>query len=145
MRRWRPLVFLLFAMVLVACSGSGPAAQNDSAIDPSQETNPAALAAAESGELGRPALVFFHADWCDICQRIGPDVKDLQTQYDGRVAIVGMNVDNGESRPYLEKYDVRGAPTFVLFDDDGTMLATVPGWPGKDRFVQAFDQVLAAN
>lgn len=144
MRRWLPGGVVLIAVILAAC-GAQPATQDNDAIDYSQETNPAALAAAESGELGQPALVFFHADWCHICERITPEVEDLQTQYDGRVAIVRMNVDHGESRPYLEKYRVRGTPTFILFDEDGTMLATVPGWPGSDRFAQAFDQVLAAN
>lgn len=145
MKRWIAMLLMLSGVLLVACGSSQPAAQGDGAVDFSRETNPEALKAAESGELGQPALVFFHADWCDICQRIKPDVEELQAQYDGRVAIVRMNVDAGASRPYLDKYRVRGTPTFVLFDDDGTMLATVPGWPGKDRFAQAFEEVLAAN
>ncbi|MBI3943269.1 MAG: thioredoxin family protein, partial [Chloroflexi bacterium] len=90
---------------------------------------PEALAAAEKGSLGEPALIWFGAVWCEVCQSIKPTVDSLEKQYAGKVKIVHMDVDR-TSPAVIEKYRVRGTPTFALYDKNGKQVQSFVGWPG---------------
>jgi thioredoxin-like negative regulator of GroEL len=109
------------------------------------ETNPDGLLQAENGVVGQPTLVWFHADWCHVCQQIKPEVAELGEAYGGQVHFVRLNVDDPAARQALSRYRVRATPTFVLFDADGQILGNVPGWPGYDQLAAAFDQLLAGG
>ncbi len=127
-----------------------PAAEPISATD--RETrflgpasDSATVSLAQAGQRDTPTLVWFHADWCHICQRVKPEVINLGEQYDGKVKIVRLNVDHAESRNAAQQYGVRATPTFVLFDSEGQVRGQVPGWPGYQAFTSAFDQLLAGS
>lgn len=105
-------------------------------------SDPAGMTLAETGEVGQPTLVWFHADWCHVCQQIKPQVVDLGEQYDGQIKFVRLNIDYAETRAAVQRYGVRATPTFVLFDADGELRGNVPGWPGYQTFTTAFDQLL---
>lgn len=107
-----------------------------------QPTDPAGLALAEAGQAGQPTLVWFHADWCHVCQEIKPEVVTLGQQFEGQVKFVRLNVDDHESRAALQRYGVRATPTFVLLDAAGQVRGNVPGWPGSQTFAEAFSQLL---
>ncbi len=108
-------------------------------------SDPATLGLAEVGEVGQPTLLWFHADWCHVCQQIKPEVVNLGEQYEGKVKIVRLNIDHGVSREAVRRYGVRATPTFVLFDTQGQPRGNVPGWPGYQTFTNAFDQLLAGG
>jgi thioredoxin-related protein len=76
---------------------------------------------------------------------VKPEVVNLGEQYDGKVKIVRLNVDHGESRGATQRYGVRATPTFVLFDEAGQVRGQVPGWPGYQAFTNAFDQLLTGG
>lgn len=67
---------------------------------------------------------------------------NLGEAYDGKIKIVRLNIDHAESLAAVQRYSVRGTPTFVLFDAQGEIRGHVPGWPGYDTFVNAFEQLL---
>lgn len=60
-----------------------------------------------------PVLIDFWATWCAPCKAIAPTLEELAKDYDGKVKIVKMNVDDNPSTP--GKYGVRGIPTLILF------------------------------
>lgn len=60
-----------------------------------------------------PALVDFWASWCAPCRAIAPIVDEMATQYNGKVRVAKMNVDENPATP--GKYGVRGIPTLILF------------------------------
>ena len=110
-----------------------------------QPTDPDGLTLAEAGQVGQPTLVWFHADWCHICQQVKPEVVNLGQEFEGKVKIVRLNVDDGASRAALQRYGVRATPTFVLLDAAGEVRGNVPGWPGYQAFVNAFNQLLTQS
>jgi len=94
-------------------------------------TEPEGLAAAEAGQIGRPTLVWFHADWCHVCQEIEPTVEAMRGDWNDSVAFVKMDVDDAASSEALRRYAVSGTPTFVLFQSDGRPAGRFAGWPGE--------------
>ncbi|MBD0389041.1 MAG: thioredoxin family protein, partial [Nostoc sp. C3-bin3] len=63
---------------------------------------------------GKPSLVEFYADWCTVCQKMAPDIAQLETEYADKMNFVMLNVDNTKWLPEMLKYRVDGIPHFVF-------------------------------
>ncbi|HDG98192.1 MAG TPA: thioredoxin, partial [Desulfobacterales bacterium] len=59
-----------------------------------------------------PALVDFWAEWCGPCKMVSPIVEELAKEYDGKVKVGQMNVDENRQTP--AKYGIRAIPTLIL-------------------------------
>ena len=83
------------------------------ASDKVQELSDAGFDAVVKSEI--PTLVDFWAPWCGPCKAIGPVIEDLAVEYDGKVTIAKMNVDDNPATP--GKFGIRAIPTLILFKD----------------------------
>ncbi|MGD0820936.1 MAG: thioredoxin [Desulfomonilia bacterium] len=87
-----------------------------------------------------PILVDFWAPWCGPCRAIGPVLEEIAKEYDGRVNVVKVNVD--ESPETSRKFGVRSIPT-LLFIKQGKVQDTQVGSLPRTQLASFIDKNLA--
>ncbi len=84
-------------------------------------------------------LVDFWAEWCGPCKMIAPILDDIATEYEGKVTIGKLNIDENSATP--PKYGVRGIPTLLLFKE-GEIADTKVGALSKAQLKEFLDKNL---
>jgi thioredoxin 1 len=86
-----------------------------------------------------PVLLDFWAEWCGPCKAIAPMLDDLARQYEGKLRVVKLNIDQNQQTP--RTYGVRGIPTLMMFKN-GKVEATQIGAVGKGQLTQMIEKAL---
>ncbi|MFT3721913.1 thioredoxin TrxA [Pseudorhodoferax sp.] len=89
---------------------------------------------------GTPVLVDYWAEWCGPCKMIAPILDEVAKNYEGKLQVAKMNVD--ENRDVPAKFGIRGIPTLMLFKG-GELSATKVGAMSKAQLTAFIDQQLA--
>jgi thioredoxin 1 len=86
-----------------------------------------------------PVLVDYWAEWCGPCKMIAPILDEVSRDYEGRLQVAKLNVDENQAVP--AKFGIRGIPTLMLFKN-GAQVATKVGALSKSQLTLFLDSHL---
>jgi len=85
-----------------------------------------------------PVIVDFYADWCPPCRMIAPVIEELAGEYEGKVKVGKLNVDNSPS--IAAKYGISSIP-FIGFFKGGELVGSIIGAVPKEALVSKINEV----
>ena len=84
----------------------------------------------------KAVLLDFWAEWCGPCKMIAPLLDDIAGDYEDRLAIMKLNVDNNPN--VAQKFGIRSIPTLMIFKD-GAVQAQKLGAMSKSQLTEFLD------
>ena len=91
-------------------------------------------------QAAQPTLVDFWAEWCGPCKMLAPILDELASEYDGKVKIAKVNID--EHQGLATQYGIQSIPTLLLFQK-GQVAEQIVGLRSKRDLKARFDSVAA--
>lgn len=86
-----------------------------------------------------PVLVDFWAPWCMPCRMVGPIIEDLAKEYEGKIKVGKINVD--ENSKIAGDFGVMSIPSIFIFNN-GQPVKTIIGAQGKEALKKEIDEAL---
>ncbi len=91
-------------------------------------------------EADKPVLVDFGAQWCNPCLKMEPIVEELSEEFEGKIEIYKVNVDEDASK--AAEYGVRGIPAYFFFKK-GEVVDRLVGVTPKKELVRRLMRLLS--
>lgn len=87
-----------------------------------------------------PVLVDYWAEWCGPCRMIAPILDEVSKEYQGRLTVTKLNVDENQATP--AKFGIRGIPTLMVFKN-GSVVGTKVGAVSKSQLTSFIEESIA--
>ncbi|WP_025883617.1 thioredoxin [Porphyromonas uenonis] len=88
---------------------------------------------------GKPMILDFWATWCGPCQMVGPMIDELAEEFNGKIIVGKVNVDENSDLP--SQYGIRNIPT-ILFFKGGELVNKLVGAQSKAKLQEEAQKLL---
>ena len=87
-----------------------------------------------------PAVIDFYADWCGPCRRVAPIMEKLAEEYDGRLLVYKVNVD--QEKDLASAFQVKSIPMVLFIPLEGQPMMQVGALPEEGYRKVIVEQLL---
>lgn len=81
----------------------------------------------------KPVLIDFWASWCGPCQMLSPIISEIAEEYDGKIKVCKVNVDN--ERELSSRFKIMSIPTVVVMKNGDVSNVSV-GFKSKHELLK---------
>lgn len=98
-------------------------------------TKSTATTAQPTDAMNKPQVLKFTSKMCLDCQKMNTVFKEIFPQYEGRIILTEIPVQDGTSftNSQIEKYNVTLVPTIILLDSSGKQVKRIEGAIEKEE------------
>lgn len=87
----------------------------------------------------KPVLVDYWAEWCGPCRQVAPVLEEIASEYEGKIDIVKLNVD--QNPQVVQTYRIMNIPTLTVFKD-GQVVKEIIGAKPKSALLRELEEFL---
>lgn len=87
----------------------------------------------------KPAIVDFYADWCGPCKAIAPHLEEIAKEYEGKLYVYKINVDNDPE--IADAFKIVGIPTLLFIPVEGEYSVQI-GNTSKEELLKKIAEIL---
>lgn len=135
------LITLALGLVAAWRLASGPAVAEEAPQIRWHDSYEAALAAAKQSD--KPVMADFYTDWCGFCKRMDREVLSQPAIIKTLAGFEAVKVDGEARADLVDRYGIRGYPTFLFVDADGRELYRASGYSPPKPFGVTLRRALA--
>ncbi|MBN1794037.1 MAG: thioredoxin fold domain-containing protein [Candidatus Omnitrophica bacterium] len=96
----------------------------------------------EAKKTGTPVMIDFYTDWCHWCKKLDQDTYSDAAVKRRAEYFLCVKVDGDKERELVKAYGVRGYPTVLFLNSEGSTIGRIPGYVGPEDFLKVMDDVL---
>jgi thioredoxin 1 len=94
------------------------------------------------GGAALPTVIDFYADWCQPCKQLDTALTKVKSTYGERVSFMRVDVDDPNSQPLMDQYDVSPIPTIVFLNPDGEVASYSIGFTSESNISSSINKIL---
>ena len=137
MRNITVIAFGILMLILVAAKNPGDKTPNKTGINYNSGTWNEILALAQKEN--KPIFLEISASWCGYCKKMKANVytdTEVAKYYNSTFINISVNAEKGKGIELAKKYDVKGYPTFVFINPDGSLTKKTSGYRSPENFLE---------
>jgi len=94
------------------------------------------------GGAALPTVIDFYADWCQPCKQLDTALAKVKTTYGEKVTFMRVDVDDPNSQPLMDQYEVSPIPTVVFLNPEGEVVSYSIGFTGESSISSSINKIL---
>jgi thioredoxin 1 len=94
------------------------------------------------GGAGLPTVIDFYAAWCQPCKQVDSALTKAKATYAEKVSFMRVDVDDPNSQPIMDQYDVSPIPTMVFLNSEGEVVSYSIGFAGDNSIASSIKKLL---
>lgn len=94
------------------------------------------------GGAALPTVIDFYADWCQPCKQLDTALAKVKTTYGEKVTFMRVDVDDPNSQPLMDQYEVSPIPTVVYLNPEGEVVSYSIGFTGESSISSSINKIL---
>ena len=88
----------------------------------------------------KPCVVDFYADWCKPCKMVAPIMEELAKEYEGKINIYKVNIDN--EKELAQFFQIESIPAILFVPQNGNP-SMQAGAMSKEQYKQLFENLIS--